>query len=244
MGHAMQERLKLKSNEPQFPWEGDERFAACNFAFGDLFRNLPAQTAVSGQVDVPTLLAATGAIAGFAAQGALFARTDAWPAGMHIATTKANRIFYFGDPLNDMLVPAAREDAPLRLWPVAAGAAVAADVAPPALEPMFAHVTGVIGHDADFYPSPSDARPRLSGLDLLGQVWPLARDCFDGKLSGKVMRDEGVVPQRWRPVVAAYVSHYGLRQSQAVLDAATGVAILMESAIYASKIDPKLIESV
>lgn len=238
----MNQRLQLKPDEPQFPWEGDERFAACNFAFGDLFQSLPAQVAFDGHIDVPTLLAAAGAIAGFAAQRALFAKADAWPAGMQIATTKAGHIFYFGDPINDMLVPASQDDAPLRIWPVAAGAAMAAGVKPPDLNAMFAYVTTTIGHDNEFYPSPTDARPKRSGIELLKHVWPLARECFDGKLSGKVMREEGVVPQRWRPVVAAYVAHYGLRQSQAVLDAAKGVTILMESAIYASKVDPRLIE--
>ncbi|HMN71836.1 MAG TPA: hypothetical protein PKA55_08195 [Rhodoblastus sp.] len=239
----MQERLKSKPYEPQFPWEGDARFAACNFAFGDLLRNLPARTAFDGRIDAPTLLAAAGAIAGFAAQRALFARTDAWPAGMHIATTRAGHTFYFGDPLNDMLVPASPRDAPLRLWPLSAGAAMAADATPPGLDAMFAHVTTIIGHDGDFFPSPSGARPKLPCTGLLKRVWPLARDCFDGRLSGKILRDEGVVPQRWRPVVAAHVAHRGLRRSQAEIDAATGVAILVESAIYASKINPKLIET-
>ena len=239
----MNQRLQLKPDEPQFPWEGDECFAACNFAFGDLFRNLPAEMAFDGHIDVPTLLAAAGAIAGFAAQRALFAQADAWPAGMHIATTRAGQTFYFGDPLNDMLVPASRDDTPLRLWPLAAGAAASASVTPPDVAAMFAHVTTIIGHDSDFYPSPAGARPKLPCVELLKRAWPLARDCFDGKLSGKVLREEGVVPQRWRPVVAAYVAHYGLRQSQAALDAATGVTVLMESAIYASKIDSKLIEN-
>ena len=48
----MNQRLQLKPDEPQFPWEGDECFAACNFAFGDLFRNLPAQTVFDGQIHV------------------------------------------------------------------------------------------------------------------------------------------------------------------------------------------------
>lgn len=237
-----QPRLKLGDDEPRFPWEGDDHFAACNLAFGDLFRNLPSWTVFDERIHVPSLLAAAGAIAGFSAQRALYARTGTWPAGMQIATTKNGHTFYFGDPLNDMLVPAAREEAPLRLWPLAAGAAVASGATPPAIEGMFAYVSRTIGEDRDFFPSPADFAPKLSTVELLRRVWPLACDCFDGKLSGKVLREEGVVPQRWRPVVAAHVAHYGLRQSQAALDPAAGVTILMESAIYASKIDLGLIE--
>lgn len=234
--------LKLKPDEPQFPWEGDSRFPACNCAFVDLFRNLPNQSVFNGQRHLATMLAAIGAIAGFAAQRALFAETGAWPAGMQIATTKAGRIYYFGDPLNDMLAPPARADAQLRLWPLAAGALVAAGATPPDVKPMFAHVTRTIGRDDEFFPSPAATRPKLAGVDLLKRYWPFARDCFDGKLSGAHLQDEGIVPQRWRPVVAAYVAHFGLRQSQSTLDPETGVTLVMESAIYASKIDRKLIE--
>lgn len=233
---------QTRSQKPDFPWDGDARFAACNFAMGDLFNNLPSLAMFEGRIHVPTLLAAAGAISGFSAQGALFAQAGAWPAGTQVATTKAGQTFYFGDPLNDMLIPARREDAPLRLWPVAAGAIVAAGATPPDVNVMFAHVSRVIGEDRDFLPSPANAQPKLDGLALLKHAWPLARDCFDGKLSGKVMRDEGIVPQRWRPVVAAYVTHYGLKQALASIDPVTALTLVMESAIYASKIDPRLIE--
>lgn len=231
-----------QSGKLHFPWEDDARAAACNMAFGDLFNNLPSLAVFDERLHLPTLLAAAGAIAGFSAQRALLAETGAWPAGTQVATTKAGHTFYFGDPLNHMLVPASAADAPLRIWPVAAGAAQAAGMAPPDVNAMFAHVSRAIGQDLDFFPTPADAQPKMGGLALLKHVWPFARDCFDGKLSGKVLRDEGDVPQRWRPVVAAYVAHFGLRQSQSTLDAATGVTLVMESAIYASKVDPKLIE--
>ena len=232
-----------QSEKPPFPWDSDERFAACNFALGDLFNNLPSLALFEQRLHLPTLLCAAGAIAGFSAQRALFAEQGAWPAGTQVATTKAGQTFYFGDPLNHMLVPASCADAPLRLWPVVAGAVQAAGVAPPDLNAMFAHVSRTIGQDADFFPTPADAQPRMGGLALLRHAWPFARNCFEGELSGKVMRDEGIVPQRWRPVVAAYVAHFGLRQSQATLDPVIGATLLMESAIYASKVDPTLIET-
>lgn len=228
---------------PSFPWSGDERAAACNFAFGDLFNNLPSLAAFDGEVHVPTLLAAAGAIAGFAAQSALRAQHGGWPAGMQAATTKSGAQFFFGDPLNNALMASSAADAPLRAWSVIAGAAMTAGVQPPPVEPMFAHVSSAIGGEQGFFPSTAAARPKLRGTELLQRVWPLARDCFEGRLSGKVLREEGVAPQRWRPTIAAYVAHHGLRRTQSVLDAATGVTIAFESAIYASKIDPKLIEA-
>lgn len=235
--------MSQKTQRPPLPWDADARAAACHCAFNDLFNNLPSLAMFDGALHLPTLLAAAGAVAGYAAQRALFAEAGAWSAGTQVATTKAGYTFYFGDPLNHMLVPAAAADAPLRLWPVAAGAAQAAGVAPPDVNAMFAHVSHTIGQDLDFFPTPDDAQPKLGGIALLKHVWPRALDCFEGRLSGKVLRGEGVVPQRWRPVVAAYVAHFGLRQSQATLHPATGATLVMESAIYASKVDPKLIEA-
>lgn len=228
-------------NRRTYPWTGDEREAACNFAFGDLFNNLPQLAVFDGQVHLATLAAAAGAVAGFSAQCALRAENGGWPAGMKVATTKSGAQYYFGDPLNNALMAGSAAEAPLRAWSMIAGAAVAVGVQPSPLYQMFAHVSAMIGQDEGFYPAAAE-RPKLPGLELLKRVWPLASDCFEGRLSGKVMRDEAAAPARWRPVIAAHVAHYGLRQTQSALDPATGVAIAFESAIYASKIEPKLIE--
>lgn len=227
---------------PRHPWSSDARSAACNFAFGDLFNNLPQLAVFDGHLHVPTLAAAAGAIAGYSAQCALRSEHGGWPAGMQVATTKSGAQFFFGDPLNNALIAHSAAEGPLRAWSMIAGAAVAVGVQPPPLEPMFAHVSAAIGEDRGFYPATAVA-PRLPGLELLKRVWPLACDCFEGRLSGKVMRDEAATPQIWRPVIAAHVAHHGLRRTQASLDPATGVAIAFESAIYASKIDPKLVDT-
>lgn len=226
-----------------FPWAGAREFAACNFAFGDLMNNLPVVMNANGGVHCETFLAAAGAIAGFSAQRALFARGV--PSGLFVATTDAGEKFYFGDPLNDALMANVAEEGQFKLFPLALGAALAGGVAErdlPPIEPMFAHVAKSVG-EAGFFPSTPEARPHASTEALLAHVWPMARACFEGELSGKVLRGEGVVPQPWRPVIAAHAAQHCMRRTAQVLNPRTAAIVVMESAIYASKLDPDAIEA-
>lgn len=226
-----------------YPWSGAKESAACNFAFGDLMNNLPAQMTVDGGVHCETFLAAAGAMAGFSAQRALFA--GATPPGLFMATTGSGGKFYFGDPLNDALMARSQEEGQFKLLPLVFGAAIAGGVAEhdlPPIEPMFAHVARSVGEGGGFYPSTPEAQPHLPAEALLGKIWPFARMCFEGQLSGKVLREEGVVPPVWRPVVAAHAVHHCMRMTEKVLNPRTAAIVVMESAIYASKLDPGAIE--
>lgn len=229
------------------PWpESAPEFAVCNFALGDFINNLPRQLTVEGRIHAETLLAASGAVAGYAAQQALLAEISQDAAalqrhGLQIVQTKAGDEYYFGDALNARLFAQKPEDAHQRLWPLVAGAAVTCGLAPealPKLEPMFAHVSRVVGSEAEGFPSLAEARPHLPAKELLKLVWPLALGCFNGELSAKVLEPPMAVPHRWRPAIAAIAANTFIRHVRSVLAPDKAVIVVFESAIYASK--PKL----
>ena len=231
-------------------WEGQPDFAACNFALGHLIHNLQARMTVQGRVHAETLLAAIGVIAGFAAQRALFAQLaetdDAAARGqLHIVETTNGQRYYFGDPLNDTLLPRGAADANQKLWSLAAGGAVAAGLPAselPSFDDMFGHVARTIGGEQEGFPSlPAENRPHLPARELLKLVWPLAMMCFTGRFPG-APREFGVAGLRWHPAIAAIAANTFIRKTQPVLHPAKGLVIVMESAIYASKLDPQTVE--
>jgi hypothetical protein len=237
--------------ETDFPWKGEPDDVACNLALGDLVNNLPRRLTVNGRIHAETFMTASGAIVGFAAQQALFFqlaenRDKAASGEIKVVTTKAGRKYYFGEPLNRTLFPQSDVEAPLKLWSLAAGAAIANGLKQSELpDPgkMFAHVSQVIGGEFEGFPStPKENHPQLAVRELLKLVWPLAAMCFNGELSG-VPAKSGPATQRWRPVIAARATHAFMRQVKDVLDPRTILIIVMEAAIYASKLDRADVET-
>jgi hypothetical protein len=216
-----------------FPWKGEPDEIARNLALGDLLNNLTRRLTVNGRVHAETVLASIGAIAGFAAQRALFAaETAEQPAmrGIHIATTKSGGKYFFGEPLNRARFPSSNADAYLRLWSLAAGGAIAAGLS-----------ESDLGGDLEGLPSLREHRPQAGAQELLKLFWPLATMCFQGELSGAVAKS-GAVSQRWRPVIAAYAANRFIQDARSVLLPAEALIIVMETAIYASKLDPAVVE--
>jgi hypothetical protein len=233
------------------PWAGAPDAAAANFALGDLVNSLPRAMSVDGRIHAATLLAASGAIAGYAAQQALFARVaEAGPrsasGSLHLAKTKTGRQYYFGDALNGMLIPrsASPQEASEKFWPIAASGAMAAGLdraGLPALEPMFAHVTGTLGGEREGTTSLENYRFQSPAKDLLKAVWPLALKCFNSELSGKVIKPPMIVSQRWRPAIAAITASKIIQDVAAAVPPADALTITMEAAIYASSLAPETI---
>src|SRR6267154_2552522 len=95
-----------------WPWEPDQRVAA-QLAIGSLVKFFPESLAQNGRLQVETLFCAVGALAGFAAQYGLrerIASGKAQEADVFVIAQAPNGArYFFGDSLNAVLVPQARE---------------------------------------------------------------------------------------------------------------------------------------
>lgn len=231
-------------HEAGLPWKDAPDAVGCNFAVGDLILNLPRLLTVDGRIHAPTLLAASGAVAGYAAQQTLLSEILNDPAArqqheVKIVTTKTGGEYYFGGPINERLLNQGMTNAAERLWSLAAGAAVSCGLAMsalPPLDPMFAHVSRVLGSPEEGFPSLPEVRPRVATKELLSMAWPVARMCFNGELSGKVLNPRVIVTQRWRPAITAHAANRFIRDVKDVVPPAKALIALFESAIYASKL--------
>jgi hypothetical protein len=229
------------SGSRSFPWDGDPHAMECNFAFGHLVENVQRRLTIDNRIHAETYIAAVGAIAGFAAQCTLFdTLVPQMGVNINVVTTKSGDRYWFGDRLNEMLLPKSDQDAPTKVWSVAAGAALAAGLARenlPDLSKMFAHVSSTIGAENEGLPSvPRERQPHLRGRELLKAVWPLVLICFSGKFPGHD-REYGAAPRSWWSAIAAQASARPVLAVKQVLAPDVALTILMETAIYTSKID-------
>jgi hypothetical protein len=239
-----------KSNQ-EFPWANDpddQVRIACNLAAGNLANNLASRLTLKGRIQAETYVAAAGAIAGFAAQCSLMATADAATlAQLHIVTTKSGTRFLFGDPLNDALLARDESEANGRVWSMAVGGAIAAGLGKAHaldLDKMFAHISSAIGGDKEGLPSvPETHQPQLPARELLKIVWPMAAKFFAADFD-EFHRRFGPVPKKWWGAVAAFSSARPIIDVKDVLAPDIALTILMETAIYASKLDRSLFEGV
>jgi hypothetical protein len=159
--------------------------------------------------------------------------------------TTSGDLFLFGEAVDQALLPQFNGDAD-KLWPLAAGGAITAGLDPDRLPPaprMFEHVATMLGSPGEGLPSVGNTGLVLPTKELLKAVWPFALMCFDGQISGKALNPPIVVSQRWRPIIAAIAASRLIGETAQVLPPLAGFTIVMESAIYASKLPPSVIEA-
>lgn len=234
----------------KMPWTGtDDEFVA-NVATGSLRDLLKLWLTTERGIHAETLLVSIGAIAGFAAQQAARVRAPVSTIGtpitardrIHEVKTKSGETFYFGDPINGYIVPQGITD--LNLWGLVAAAANSVGVKQsefPELAPMFRRVAGSVG-SPEFGTLTVDKRhqPQLSPRQALDLLWPRARFLLtrtDGPGPGKGRS----VPQEYWSIVASIAAQQLLILTKDTLDPRVGLALIMESAIAMSKIDPKTV---
>ncbi len=236
--------------QPKFPWDGQPDYAACNFALGHLIQYVEKRLTLEGRIHAETLLAAIGAIAGFSALRALMAhlaetKDPAIAGQLNIVQSNSGAKYFIGEPINRTLIPAAAGEAGRKLWSLAAGGAVAAGLDRtklPEVGPMFAHVTQNLGGEREGRPSlPKEHQPIMPAGELLLLVWPLALMSFTGRFPG-APREFGVAGiQNW-PAISARAANTFIQKVKNVLEPSIALTIVMESAIYASKLDPEPID--
>jgi hypothetical protein len=234
--------------EAKWPWEKTPDYAACNFALAHLNENLWRRLTVDGRVHAETYVAAVGAIAGYAAQRTLFAESPP-VVGVNINRVRvaSGEEYWYGDTLNNMLIPKTRADANRCVWSMAAGSAISAGIEGqmPSLDAMFTHVASAIGESNEGKSSvPDQHQAHLPGRDLLKTVWPVAIICFSGKFPGAKPGGFEIpaAPVAWWSAIAAWASRRPIRDVKGVLRPHIALTLLMESAIYCSKLDQSKVE--
>ncbi len=241
--------LRLEASE-ELPWKGQPDETACDLALDHLVSKLPEKLAVDGRTHAETLLAASAAIAGFVAQRALFSQLEETGdaetrSQISVMGMSDGRGFFLGEPLNQTLVAQSAGGAQTRLWSLVVAAAVSCGLAVsrlPDVDDMFVHVTGTLGDRDEGMPSvPERHHPQMPPQQLLARVWPLAVMCFTGKFPGEA-REFGEAGMATRPAIAARAASSFIAMLKDELDMALALTIVMETAIYASKLDPATIE--
>jgi hypothetical protein len=249
-------------NAERLPWKNDVvNFTGCNFAYADLTTHLPQMLAVAGRLHAQTFVAASGAIAGFAAQQTLLmqkpnfsidALNETSPIdGLFIVRSPRGDRYIYGDPLKLMIFSNERTPTPItaRLWEWAAGGAVAAGLDKsqlPLTVTMWENVNRSIQTGLDGMPSvPKNHWPHQTPAQLLERVWPIARKLIVGKGSGALAPPGIVVVEpHWWPTITGMATSAAIREVKSVLDPRTALLIAMESAIFTLKIDPTKFEKI
>jgi hypothetical protein len=240
----------------KLPWKNDDKNRmGCNFAYADLRNNLPRLLTINGKIHAETFVAASGAIAGFAAQQALLAQRPNFSIeelndsstndGLSIVRSPRGDRYLDGDPLKAMVFCNWKPTpTTARLWEWAAGGAVDAGLDKsemPDTLAMWEHVNRSIQGDLEGMPSvPKEHWPHLAPAQLLERLWPIAKLLLIGKGSGaRVPSRIGlVVEPHWWPTITGMATGVAIQQVKTDLDPRTALIIAMETAIFTLKVDP------
>jgi hypothetical protein len=186
-----------------------------------------------GGVRAENILAAIGALAGFAAQQTIretfikeHGQTE--QSLFTIIETKDGATYYFGDTLN--MIVASTTAGQLSIWRVVAGTAVEAGLKPlPSLEAMFARVSKNLGTEEFGMPDvPKHHRPTLHPRIALDQFWV--------EIHGLLLSN-GIEPLHWALELAVTAQNL-MRQTAQGVPPAVALQIVMEAAIAMSKVSP------
>jgi hypothetical protein len=231
-----------------YPWQPESNKTG-NRAIGDLGVGLMNSLKTAHGIHSETLLTVTGALAGFAAQNAalnVITSAAGKPRSLAVVSAKSGEIFLFGDAINAFIFP--EEGGVLPLAALIAGAAVKAGVAQqglPNLGEMAAHVASVVGSAAEFgklRPRPG-VEPQLQPLAALDKFWPSTRNTLARPPVKPLFgRQESPLQEIHWPIVLGLVASQYIAMTKQTLNPAVGAAIVMESAIITSKIDPERVE--
>jgi hypothetical protein len=238
------------------PWKDDAvNYVGCNFAYADLTNNLPRFMTVDGRIHAETLVSASGAIAGFAAQQALLAQKENFSIdllnehstvdGLFIVRSPRGDRYIYGNPLKEMVFCANNPATPItaRLWEWAAGGATEAGLdksAMPNTLTMWEDINRCIQEGTESLPSvPKEHWPHLPPVQLLERLWPTAKKLLMGQGSGAAAPPGIVVVEhRWWPTITGILTSVMIQKVKEVLDPRMALVIAMESAIVTLKVDP------
>jgi hypothetical protein len=250
----------------QYPWAGTDDEIVVNLAIGSLRDSLRMWLTSERGVHAETLLVSIGAIAGFAAQTAVQERIKARDVPgaskdmpnadlgklLHekglavLVTAKSGESYYFGDLINGYLVNQVTT-VNYHLYGLLAAAAIVSGVKYAELPdpiPMFRNASKTIGTpEFGILHPPKELSPQLTPRQALDKFWPRVKFIFertDGQGVVEPAKGKSVRPEYW-PLISALVARQVLLMTKDTVDPRVGVALIMESAIVMSKVDPKTV---
>jgi hypothetical protein len=234
-----------------YPWQPASTNTG-NLAIGNFKEGLMKGLRTERGIHAETCLTAVGALAGFAAQNAALNGVTSTerepgnpPLSIAIARTTNGESFVFGDAINVYLFQEPRSLLPLIA--LVSGAAVQSGVPQgelPDCQEMAAHVAHTVG-SAEFgtIRTPKDHAPHRQPLELLRQFWPLTRSVLRLAAPKRFLRaQEKPLQEIHWPIAISVVASQLLFMTRKSLDPRIGAALIMESAIITSKINPETIE--
>jgi hypothetical protein len=233
-----------------YPWEPGS-IETGNRAIGDLAVGLMNSLKTARGIHTETLLTVIGALAGFAAQNAALnviasrSPSAAAPRSLAVVTTKSGEKFLYGEAINVFLFP--ESGSVLPLGALIAGAAVRAGVKEddlPNSGEIASHVASVVG-SAEFGKLcvRPGLEPQLQPLAALLRFWPTTRDVLARPPVKRLFRrQESLLQESHWPIVLGLIASQYIAMTKQVLNPAIGAALVMESAVITSKIDPELVE--
>jgi hypothetical protein len=235
-----------------FPWQPDSTVTG-NLVIGNLRESLLKALKTERGVHTETLLTTIGALGGYAAQNAALdrlasnmpRRPSARKMTFGIAHGKTGEKFLFGDVINIFLFP--EPESVLSLGALVAGAALSAGVEEdelPNYGEIAGHVASTVG-SAEFgtLRTPKEHPTQLQPLEALLRFWPMTRDLLRFKPPKRLFRalEKPLQEVHW-PIVIGIIASQLIGMTKGVLNPKIGAALIMESAVITSKIDPERIE--
>jgi hypothetical protein len=253
----------------RYPWANTDDEIVVNLAIGSLRDSMLKWLTSERGVHAETLLVSIGAIAGFAAQCAVQERIKnrdvpgafkGMPGddlgkllrerGLAVqATAKSGEIYFFGDLLNGYLMQQAPTIDP-PLFAILAAAAIEAGVTRaelPDVIPMFKRASQTIGTpEYGILNPPKPLSPHYTPREALNAFWPRVKLIFertDGQGIVEPAKGRNLKPEYW-PLVTALVARQFMLMAKDTIDPRVALALIMESAIVMSKVDPKSVPQV
>jgi len=231
------------------PWSGAD-YAPCNYAVGHLRDCLwSALSSKNSEPHPETLFSAIGCIAGYANQKHVFMKLR--EAGYMIAppaidTVNASNgiILYTGSALSSGLIEDGQNKLQgLEFWPIALNAALDLGVdenAHPSLESMKNHIKEQQDAPTVKFRVGMYEQPKVEAHLLLKAVWPLAEKVFSGQMEPD--SEFGRVKVIFMCAICGYVLQQYMEMFEGKFPPGVGLAIAMESALYASQLPASVLK--
>jgi hypothetical protein len=235
---------------PTFPWQPEATNRGA-LAIAGIRSRLLARIREKRGARPETLLCGIGALAGFAAQNAALAQGELCggrphlvpPGSLMLCWTPSGQRFVLGAWVKAPLLIRYGHAFPLQRFLVKA--AIVAGAEPdklPDFRAMEARIADAVGRGSFGTVSACNGHTLAdTPAELLELLWPVARSALLAPLPKDLPHEPSLDEAHW-PVIMSAVAGLFLGMSKDTVDPAAGAALIMESAIIASKLDPDVID--